>query len=130
MKTQVEKVSTKDDGPYDFEMPLPESLEEAQDVYGEENSLWLLNSGLKVKLQNVAREAFRQSKNRGQVEEAVQGYRPGSGSRKSSRDEALELLMDKAPNLQSDPDWRTRAKQAFSNGNFKKAVEILKEDEM
>ncbi len=126
MKVTLEKVKFADsDTDYEFEMGLPESLEEAVEVYGEENALWLLNSGLKVKLQNAAREVFRQGKGKDEAEEAARTYRPGNTARKGAKALALELLTEKAVEIREDPDLKEKVFNAFSASKFKEVVELL-----
>lgn len=126
MKTSMEVVKTADsDQEFKFEMALPESLEEAAQIYGEENALWLLNSGLKVKLQNTAREAFRAGKSQAEAEEAVRGYRPGGGARKGAKSRALELVTERAGDLKDDPELMGAVREAFGSSNFKEVVRLL-----
>ena len=126
MKVAMEKVRFKDsDIDYEFAMGLPETLEEAVEVYGEENALWLLNSGLKVKLQNAAREAFRQGKGKEEAEEAARAYRPGNTARQGSKARALELLTERAGDIKEDPDLKEQVFAAFSASKFKEVVELL-----
>jgi hypothetical protein len=128
MKTSIEVVKTADSPEeYKFEMALPESIEEAQQVYGEDNALWLLNSGLKVKLQNTAREAFRQGKSQAEAEEAVRAYRPGGGARKGAKARSLELITERAGDIKDDPELKEAVKEAFAASNFKEVVRLLEE---
>jgi len=129
MKTLNETVKTQDGNAWNFDMPLPESLDEAAEVYGEENALWLLNSGLKTKLQHTAREAFRQGKEQSEVEEAVKNYRPGASSRKGNRQRALDLITDKAADIQADPELKAQVKEAFGAGKYRDIISMLEGDE-
>lgn len=112
---------------YEFEMPLPETLDEANEIYGEDNALWLLNSGLKVKLQNVAREAFRQGKSKEEAEELVRAYRPGTTARKGAKSRALELITEKSDEIKADPELMAQVKEAFGSSNFKEVVRLLED---
>lgn len=125
MKTLNETVRTQDGNAWNFDMPLPESLDEAVEVYGEENALALLNSGLKTKLQHTAREGFRQGRDTAEVEEAVKNYRPGSSSRKNTRQRALDLITDKAVDIQADPELKSQVKEAFKAGMYKDIISML-----
>ena len=129
MQKLSETVRTQEGGEYTFEMPLPESLDEASEVYGEENAVWLLNSGLKVKLQNIAREAFRQGKTTEEAEEAVRNYKPGSTSRKGVRQRALDLITDRAGDIQADPDLKDQVKEAFAASKYKEIISLLEGEE-
>ena len=129
MKSMQETVKTQDGTGWNFEMPLPESLDEAAEVYGEDNAIWLLNSGLKTKLQHTAREAFRQGKETPEVEEAVKSYRPGTSSRKGNRQRALDLITDKAGDIKADPELKAQVKEAFGGGKFKDIISMLESDE-
>ncbi len=127
MKVGLESVRFAEapDTKYEFDMPLPESLDEASEIYGEDNALWLLNSGLKVKLQNVAREGFRSGKSREEAEEAVRAYRPGVTSRKGVKARALELITEQSDQLKDDPELKENVMQAFIASNFKEVVALL-----
>lgn len=125
MKTQEETVKTQDGGEFSFDMPMPESTQEAIEVYGEDSALWLLNSGLKVKLQNIAREHFRQGKSKEEAEEAVRNYRPGASTRKGVRQRALELITEHALTIQNDPDLKKQVGEAFASSNFRDVVDLL-----
>lgn len=125
MRINEETVRTQDGGEFTFDMPLPESLDEANEIYGEESALWLLNSGLKVRLQSIAREYFRQDKSREEAEEAIKAYRPGASTRKGVRQQAMELLTDKAFDIQNDADLKEKVREAFVNSDYKEVIALL-----
>lgn len=127
MKTQMQTVNTKHGDSFDFEMPLPESVEEAVGVYGEENVLWILNSGLKVKLQNTARDKFRAGGSKEQVEESVRNWRPGTSTRKSAKSQVFEIITDYSDVIQNDPDLKVQAKDLVAKGEFTEALSLLKD---
>ena len=118
-------VRTADGGEWGYTSVLPESIDEAREVYDDNGAYNLLISGLTVKQQNVAREMFRKGKTREEVDAAVAAYRPGIGGRTSVKAQALKLIMDKNNVLQENPDLLTRVQEAFVSGNFKEVVEIL-----
>lgn len=104
---------------------LPESIQEAVDIYGEEGALFLLTSGLTVKQQGVARELYKKDKTREEVDQAVAAYRPGQ-KKSSLKEEALEAIMLNSGRIQSDPDLAAKVKQAFTSGNFRQVLELLR----
>lgn len=128
MRVNEETVRTQDGGEFTFEMPLPETLDEAVQTYGEENSLWLLNSGLKVRLQSIAREKFRQEKSKEEVEEAIRDYKPGTVSKKGVRQRAMELLTEKAFDIQNDADLKEKVREAFVSSNYKEVIALLSDE--
>lgn len=128
MKTLEEKVRTREGEEFEFTMTLPESTNEAKEVYGDENATFLLNGGLKTKKQNAVREAFRQGKTREQAEEVEKAYRPGATSRKSAKSQALELITENSDNLKNDNDLKSKVHTAFMNSNFKEVISLLDEE--
>lgn len=126
MIEQVSKVKTaeQDEG-WDYTMSMPASFDEAGDVYGEETALNIFQAGLKVKLDNVAREQFRQGKSREEVEAIVAAYRPGTTTRRSVKITALELITENAARLKTDVDLLSKVTEAFTSGKFRDVVEIL-----
>jgi len=125
MITKEGIVRTADGDEWTFNLSLPESLQEAEEVYGADGALYLLTSGLIVKQQNVAREMFRNGKTREEVDQAVASYRPGGGARVSAKAQALKLITDKADMLKENPDLMAQVQDAFVAGKFKDVVELL-----
>lgn len=125
MKETQEVVRTAGGDEWPFNTVLPESIEEAVEVYGEDGAIYLLNSGLKVKEQNVARELFRNGKDTDEVNEAVAAYRPGSGGRTSIKKQALELIVKNTETLRENPDLMTQIQEAFLGSKFKDVIELL-----
>jgi len=128
MIDQVSKVKTaeQDEG-WEYSISMPATFDEAGDVYGEETALNIFHAGLKVKLDNVAREQFRQGKSREEVEDIVTAYRPGMTTRRSVKVTALQLLTENAARLQTDADLLSRVTEAFTSGKFRDVVTILSE---
>ena len=122
-KEAVVRTATGDE--WTFTLSLPETLTEAEEVYGSDGALYLLNSGLTVKEQNVAREMFRNGKTRDEVDQAVASYRPGGGARTSAKATALKLIMSNADMLKENPDLMSEVQDAFVAGRFKDVVELL-----
>jgi hypothetical protein len=125
MRTNEETVKTQDGGEFTFEMPLPETIEEAVENFGNDNAIWLLNSGLKVRLQSIAREKFRQGLSREEAEEAIKNYQPGASSKKGVRQRAMELITDKAFDIQNDPDLKEKVREAFVASDYKEVISLL-----
>lgn len=125
MKESQEVVRTADGQEWTFTCLLPESVEEAVEVYGEAGALYLLNAGLKVKEQNIAREILRNGGTSEEANAAVAAYRPGGGTRVSLKRQASQLIVDNAETLRDNPDLREQVQNAFIDGDFKTVVELL-----
>lgn len=125
MKESTEVVRTANGDEWQYTCTLPESIDEAVEVYGENGALYLLNSGLKVKEQNVARELYRNGKEADEVNAAVAAYRPGQGTRTSAKKQALELIVANSDMLRDNGDLLEKVQSAFVGGNFKDVVELL-----
>ncbi len=116
------------DEEFGFEMPLPESLTEAVEVFDEENVFAIFNAGLKVKLQNIAREGFREGKKTvDEINEAVASYRPGVVARRGLKSQAFDLVMDKNAIIKEDPDLHKTVREAYGKGDFKAVIELLQD---
>lgn len=124
MNIETDTVRTADGNEWQYSLPLPETLEEAVDTYGEVSTLNLVKSALKVKIQGIAREMFRNGKNREEVEESVKEYKPGA-TKKSKKMEALELVTDNAAMLQEDPDLKSEVQDAFAKSEWERIKELL-----
>ena len=125
MRTETGIVRTKEGNEWEFTLVLPSKVEEAVEVYGDAGVLYLIHSALRVKEQNIAREMFRQGKDRDAVDGAVAAYRPGSATRTSVKAQALQLLMDNRDTLLENPDLMEEVQKAFIAGKFKEVVEAL-----
>lgn len=125
MRKTNEVVKKNDGREWPFTMVRPENLDEAKDLYGEQAVFDLFDSGLKVRLQGVAREMFDDGKEQEEVEEAIRNYKPGTGQKKSMKSTAIDLLTDKAYVLQENEELKTEVRQLFTQGKFKEVVEKL-----
>ena len=125
MRTETGIVKTKDGNEWEFTLVMPKDVEEAIEVYGPQGVLYLINSALRVKQQAIAREAFKQGKDREEVDAAVAAYRPGQGARTSTKAQALQLIMDNRDSLLENPDLMSEVQKAFVAGKFGKVVELL-----
>jgi len=125
MKESTEVVRTAEGDEWQYTCLLPESISEATEIYGEDGALYLHNSGLKVKEQNVARELYRNGKSAEEVNAAVAAYRPGQGTRVSAKKQALELIVSHSDMLRDNVDLLDKVQTAFVNGKFKDVVELL-----
>ncbi len=128
MRITEDVVKTAAGTEWTYSLDLPESIEEAVELFGKDNTLALLNAGLKVKKQAIAREMFKAEKTREEVEEAVRGYRPGS-SKKSMTEYALELITAKADYLNINPQVKSQVIKAATKKDYKSVIEILKDIE-
>lgn len=122
------KTAEEGQGPWDYTAQMPATLDEAAEVYGEENAHIILIGGLKIKLDNAAREAFRTGKSRSEVEEIARNYRPGVATRKNVKIQALTLVTENSARLTTDADLMSRVTEAFTAGKFKDVVAILSEE--
>ena len=125
MRTEESIVRTKDGNEWSYSGVKCESVDEAIEKFGPDGTLYLINSSLTVKQQNVAREMFRQGKEREAVDEAVVAYRPGSGGRQSVKAVALKAIMDNRDMLLENPDLMANVQKAFCAGKFKDVAELL-----
>jgi hypothetical protein len=128
MRTTTETVRTKNsEEGFEFECPMPETLEEAAELYGAEHVFAIFSSGLKVKLQNIAREGFKQEKPLDEINAAVAAYRPGNVARRGLKTQAMDLLIEKNDIVKNDPDLHAAAREAFGKGDFKVVVDLLQD---
>ena len=125
MRTETGIVKTKDGREWEFTLVMPKDVEEAIEVYTPQGVLYLINSALRVKQQAIAREAFKQGKDREEVDAAVAAYRPGQGARTSTKAQALQLIMDNRDSLLENPDLMSEVQKAFVASKFGKVVELL-----
>ncbi len=95
MKEKTIAVQTADGDGWEFNAQIPESLEEGVERFGNRGAYEIFRSGLMVKVQNIGREAFRKGKTQEEVEELVDGYRPG-GQRASVKSDAQRAIIDNA----------------------------------
>lgn len=127
MRITEDVVQTSGGDKWTYQIDLPDSIEEAIELFGADGSLALLNSGLKVKKQAIARELFKQGKSVDEVNTAVAAYRPGSGSKKSQAEHAFELITAKADHLNLNPDVKTKIIKLATKKDFKAVIELLKD---
>ena len=125
MVTSEEVVKTADGGAWEVSLSLPETVDEALDIYGQDGVLTLFNARLKVKLQNIARTGFKSGKERSEVEALMSQYRPGQSSRKSKKTVATDLLVANAVRLAEDPELKDRIVQAFQNQDWQTVMDLL-----
>ena len=120
-------VHSKDGGEWAVTLVMPETLDEAREVYGEGGALVLLRAGLKVKQQNIARTSFRQGKERDEVDQLVVNYRPGQSSRKTKLSVASELIAEKASIIAEDADLQEHLTEAMSHSDWQKVIDLLED---
>lgn len=125
MKSSQEVVKKSDGREWQFTAPMPESLEEATSIYGEQGVFDLFQAQLKVKFQNVARNKFDAGESVETVEEEVQKWRPGAGGKTSMRKQATDLLFDKAHIMDQDDELKSSVRSAYIDGDFKTVIEKL-----
>jgi len=110
--------------PQNYEADVPENWAEACEMLGEGGAFDILVAGLKVKQDNVARNAFRAGKTTEEVEQTVSAWRPG-GQRTSKKAIAVQLLSDKAMEISNDAEKRTQVMAAFMKNDFDAIIALL-----
>lgn len=125
MKNSQEVVKKNDGREWSFTCPMPETLEEGVSAFGETGVFELFVAQLKVKYQNIARSMFDAGKTPEEVEEAIRKWKPGEGNKKSKREQALTLIMDKSDLLEEDQDLKTRIRASFMGGKFQEVIDEL-----
>jgi len=120
----IVKTATDQTG-FKYQIDLPESIEEAIELYGANGVLSLLNTALKIKKQAIAREGFKQGKSVEEINEAVAAYRPGKGSKKSQAEYAFELMTLKADHLNLNPELKAEVVRYAVKKEYKEIVKLL-----
>ena len=121
------KMTTEEGGlseGFAYEVDTPEGWAEAVDTYGESGAFGIFLSGLKVKQDNVARNAFKAGKTREEVEATVSAWRPG-GQRTSKKTIATQLLLDHAATIANDPKLKSVITKAFASNDYDTIIEEL-----
>ena len=108
----------------EYEVDTPESWAEAVDMYGDSGAFGIFLSGLKVKQDNVARNAFKSGKTKEQVEQIVGAWKPG-GMRTSKKASATQLMLDKAHLIIEDPKLKAIITKAFASNDYDAITEAL-----
>lgn len=129
MLTETREVKMADENgvlgePKSYDAEQPENWAEACDMLGETGAFSVFLAGLKVKQDNVARNAFRSGKSQEEVEQIVSAWRPG-GQRTSKKAIAVQLMTDKAMDIASNADLRTKVMGAFMKNDFDGIIEML-----
>lgn len=130
MKTTEMKVKTTDNKEgWAFGAVLPESIEEAIEIYGKELTFEVFSAGLDVKVQGIARNMFKAGKTREDVEAAVRDYKPGSAMRRSSKEEALDILT--SPEFielcNENAEAKTELRALFGQGKLREMISRFNE---
>ena len=127
MKQTTDKVRSSDGQEWSYTKVLPETIDEAKQVYGEEGTLYLIHSSLVVKEQAIARALFKAGKTREEVDKEVAAYRPGAkrGGSGVSKATVFNRLMDLAEKVAANPEAKDAIREAIKEGDWKKANELL-----
>ena len=125
-----ESVKKADGSEWTFNMPVPESLEEAIDLYSADKVFELMTAALKVRLQAVARNGFAGGDDVAKVEQALSDWRPGATSRTSYKSRAVELIMSMSDEINNDAELKGKVLEAFTKSQFKEVVRILAPNEV
>lgn len=130
MKSTEMKVKTIENKEgWSFTAILPESIEEAIEVYGKELTFDVFSAGLDVKVQGIARNMFKAEKTKEEVETAIRDYKPGSAMRRSSKEEALDILT--SPEFidlcNENAEAKTELRALFGQNKLREMIDRFKE---
>lgn len=125
MVESIELVKDAEGTAWEITMILMETLEEAVEVYGAEGALSLLNSGLKIRKQAIARANFKAGKLREEVEQLISEYRPGQSTKKSKKTLACAAIMDNALRLEDDSELKAAVTEAFTSNKWGDVLDLL-----
>ena len=125
MQQSTEVVKDSHDGEWEVTITLPESIDEAREIYGDDGVLTLFNAGLKVKLQAIARNGFKRGETREAVEAAMAEYKPGRSSRRSKKRMAFELVAQNGAMLLENPDLYQQVNDAIYNNKWDTVIELI-----
>lgn len=130
-------VRTKEmDTPFpEAKVSVPETIQEAIDVYGAEAVFDVFHAGLMVKLQAQARNTWTSGTDEApvtvqKVEEVLANYKPGEGIRRSAYAEVSDLMV--LPEVaialsQIDSEKRATIQALFRDRKYTELLPILKE---
>lgn len=125
MNSFTDKVKVASGQEWEYTMELPSSIEEAIEIFGTDGAITLLNSGLKVKKQAIARELFKAGKTVEEVEAKVHEYRPGAGSKRNQAMIATELIMASGDKLALDPILKKEIITLMAKKDFGEVIKKL-----
>ena len=127
MKQTTDTVRSSDGQEWSYTKTLPETIDEAKQVYGEDGTLYLIHSSLVVKEQAIARALFKAGKTREEVDKEVAAYKPGAkrGGSGVSKASVFNRLMDLAEKVAGNPEAKDAIRSAIKEGDWKKANELL-----
>jgi hypothetical protein len=120
-----EMVKDQEGGEWEISMRLCETMEEAIDIFGEAGALTLLNAGLKVKKQNIARAMSKAGKSREECEAAMDEYRPGRTAKTSKKKIAFDLIKANADRLNDDVELNSTITDAFVKTDWQTIIDLL-----
>lgn len=125
MNSFTDKVKVASGQEWEYMMELPSSIEEAIEIFGADGAITLLNSGLKVKKQAIARELFKAGKSVEEVEAKVHEYRPGAGNKRNQAMIATELIMSSGDKLALDPILKKEIITLMAKKDFGEVIKKL-----
>ncbi len=125
MNSFSDKVRVASGQEWEYTMELPSSIEEAIEIFGADGAITLLNSGLKVKKQAIARELFKAGKSVEEVEAKVHEYRPGAGNKRNQAMIATELIMSSGDKLALDPILKKEIITLMAKKDFGEVIKKL-----
>jgi len=129
MRTEEREVRMKDaDGnvgeAQTYEADVCENWAEACEVFGEQGAFDIFVAGVKVKQDNVARNAFKADKSEEEVTTAAMAWRPG-GVRTSKKNIATQMMLSNAVMIQADGDLLRDVTAAFLKPDFDLLISLL-----
>jgi len=125
MNSFSDKVKVASGQEWEYTIELPSSIEEAIEIFGADGAITLLNSGLKVKKQAIARELFKAGKSVEEVEAKVHEYRPGAGNKRNQAMIATELIMSSGDKLALDPILKKEIITFMAKKDFGEVIKKL-----
>jgi len=128
MKSENGVVRTSDGKQWEYTSQLPESVNEALENYGEDGTLFLIQSALTVKQQGIAREGFKRGLSRDDVDKSVSEYKPGQkrGGKAGLKDEVFKKLVEHSAEIAANDEVAKELREAFKKANWRGALEIIK----
>ena len=93
MKTIHKAVGTQGNVLGEFDFPILENIEEAVELYGDRQTLMLLQRAVAIDVERIARDSMKSGKAQEEAQAAVDAYKPGlRGSGKPTLKIFLALL--------------------------------------
>jgi len=127
MKQENLVVRSSDGESWDYTSQMPESVNEAVETYGDDGTLFLIQSALTVKQQGIARAGFRKGLSKEDIDKSVAEYKPGQkrGGKAGVKDEVFKKLVEKSAEIAANDEVAKELREAFKKADWKGALEIM-----